>query len=559
MQLGIDKGASALVYRLNLVGDDIERCDIVARRPKGRCRQADVTDSNNRNAHVLPLGFKDGRLTELAIAFPENRTLPSIIILLDMAKPFAIAQIIGWWIRLQYSYGYFGADAVRRKEGASVDMDPLEFAMIPAKSVDLETGLLCQDDGCWTNWEPVRIGAGSSVACAQDGYRYRIALYRDGYDESLAREYCYDVESNWTKFDEAAASGEWLTGPCEFPEDCFVRITVQRVDGSQAVRPYKLGEMIDLSYIAPSVSPMPGWALEEADRVASRVESLRDPDDLVLLVLSDIHYSTGCIWSQTARNLRAVAARVNPDAIVQLGDVSDGMTPVDVTLSFVTRVLGDLERCGAPVYSCVGNHDTNYFGNNAERLGKPECALLYLGRDEPWYYVDFASARVRCLFLDSFEQMRKQRYGFSRQQLKWMRSMLDRTQSDWKIIVFSHVPPCAEIHYWSDTILNGPRMMSALEERNRSCPGSVLAFVHGHSHVDQVYRKHSFPIVSIGCAKFEDFEECKPEGSTTPKRQINTSSQDLWDVIVVKAREGKLHLVRFGAGEDREVAGSDSS
>lgn len=449
--------------------------------------------------------------------------------------------------------------ATVKTEETARGMNPLEFAMIPNKSIDLDTGLLRDDDGCWTNWEPVHVGAGSSVSCPREGFRYRVALYRGEYDESLAHEYCYDAESNWTRLYNATDPGEWLTGPYAFSEECFVRITVRHCDGLHDNHSYTLGDMVDLDYVDPCVLPTPDWARKEIDRVVKGVDSFRDPDDLVLVALSDIHYSTGCIWPQTARNLSAVVAQVHPDAIVQLGDVSDGMTPIEVTQSFVTRVLGDLQRNGVPVYSCVGNHDTNYFGNNAHRLAKAECARLYLGRDVPWYFVDFASARVRLLFLDSFEQTRKQRYGFSWRQLLWVRSTLRETPPDWKIVAFSHVPPCAEIHYWSDTILNGPRMMGILESRNRRHPGSVMAFVHGHSHVDQVYRKHSFPIVSIGCAKFEDFEECKPGGSTTPKRQIDTVSQDLWDVIVVKARNGKLHMVRFGAGEDREVTSYDPS
>lgn len=438
-------------------------------------------------------------------------------------------------------------------------MNPLEFAMTPDKSVEYETGLLRDAKGCWTNWEPINIGAGSEVVGPKEGYRYRVALYRGKYDETLSFEYCYDSESNWTEFYYATDPGIWLTGSYSFPEECYARITVQRCDGARSTKPYTLGEMVDLNLVEPCIHPMPDWALTETERVAARVNSLRYDDDLVLVVLSDVHYSTGCIWAQTARNISAVAAQVHPDAIVQLGDVSDGMTPIDVTLSFVTQVLGDLQRCGAPVYSCIGNHDTNYFGNNEQRISKRDCARLYLNRDAPWYFVDFPTSRMRLLFLDSFDQSRKQRYGFSWNQLLWVRTILRETPKDWKIVVFSHVPPCAEIHYWSDVILNGPNLIRALEARNRAFPGSVMAFVHGHSHVDQIYRRYSFPIVSIGCAKFEDFEECKPEGSYTPNREMDSLSQDLWDVIVIKAQDGTLHMIRFGAGEDREVGSNDPS
>ena len=433
-------------------------------------------------------------------------------------------------------------------------MGVLDAVMIPAKTVDSETGLLVDDEGSWTNWEPLELGAGSAIVQARAGYRYRVARYVAEYDESLAHEYCYDAESNWTTFASCTEPGEWLEGETSFTEDCFVRITVQRADGFLAVRPYRLDEMVELDYVPPAIPPQPEWARIEAERVAARVDELREPGDLVLVALADIHYSTGCIWPQTARNVRAVVDLVQPDAIVQLGDVGDGITPLPVTRSFATRVLGDLRSCGVPVLSCVGNHDVNYFRGNAERLSKDECARLYLEREKPWYFEDFPASRIRCVFLDSFDPVRKQRYGFDGREVWWLRKVLRSTPRDWKVLVFSHVPPLPEIHYWSDAIENGPRVMRALESHNRRYPQSMLAFVHGHSHVDQVYWKQTFPIISIGCAKFEDFTECKPAGSTTPARQRGTASQDLWDVIVVKARESTLHFVRFGAGDDREVA-----
>ena len=425
--------------------------------------------------------------------------------------------------------------------------------MMAAKAVDPETGLLCFDKDSWTNWEPVEMGAGSVIAGARDGYRYRIARYARKYDESLAREYCYDEESNWTTLIPGSADGEWARGDCKFVEDCFVRITVQREDGFESVRPYTLGEMVELEYVPPVEAPLPAWAGDEVNRVVKRVGKIREPGDLVFVVLTDIHYATGCIWPETARNLRAIADRLHPNAVIQLGDVTDGLAPVEITRSLISRVFDDLERCGAPVYSCIGNHDVNYFRDNEERLSKGECARLYLDRESPWYYVDFDSSRLRCLFLDSFDPARRRRYGFSACELRWARQIIDKTPGDWKLLVFSHVPPLAEIHYWSKSIVNGPRLIRMLERRNRRYPGSVLAFIHGHNHVDQIYRRQSFPIVSIGCAKYEDFPEYKPDGGITPAREAGTSSQDLWDILVVKADGRALHFVRFGAGDDRDV------
>ena len=432
-------------------------------------------------------------------------------------------------------------------------MNPLSTTMVPAKAVDPATGLLVDDMDCWTNWEPIELGPGSAIVGACAGYQYRVSIYHEGFDGELAHTYSYDAESNWTTFASCTEPDVWLEDSYEFLESCFARITVRRVDGYQAVTSRMLDQVVKLSYVSPEEKPQAPWVQEEVERVCARVEQLREPEDAAFILLSDIHYSTGCIWPQTARNVQAVAERIHPDALVQLGDVVDGTVPADVTRSFATRVLDDLHACGLPVYGCVGNHDANYFKSNAQSLSAQECAHLYTKRDEIWYYEDFPARRLRCFFLQSFDATRKLRYGYAFKQIRWLHKALRHTPADYRVVVFSHVPLYAQIHFWSDTLLGEEYLSGVLDRFNRRTEGAICGFVHGHSHVDQVFWRHSFPDISIGCAKFEDFQECKPEGSFTPARRLGEASQDLWNVMVVKAHESKLYLVRFGAGEDCEV------
>jgi hypothetical protein len=381
----------------------------------------------------------------------------------------------------------------------------------------------------------------------------RIWLYEKAFDETLAHVYTYDEESNWTTFCPGGGPNGALSDPCApwtCPADCFVRVTAQVPAGSA---PETLADVAAIHAKEAELPVLSEGIRAEIDAVCSRVDALREQDDLALIVLSDVHYSTGCIWPETARNIAEVAARIHPDAIVQLGDLSDGVAPIRVTLSYAERVLSDLHRCGAPVYGCVGNHDVNYFKGNDELLSAHDCALLYTGRDEPWYYEDFPKAQVRCFFLQSFDPLREQRYGYAAEEVEWLRQELQELPSGWSALCFSHLPLYADIHYWSDSILNEASLSEALECFNRQRPGAILGFIHGHSHVDQVFRRHSFPDISIGCAKFEDFQECKPQGSSTPVRRKGDASQDLWNVLIVKRREGRLELVRFGAGDDMSI------
>ncbi|MBQ6395367.1 MAG: metallophosphoesterase, partial [Atopobiaceae bacterium] len=277
--------------------------------------------------------------------------------------------------------------------------------------------------------------------------------------------------------------------------------------------------------------------------------------DLVLIVIADIHYATGCIWSDTIRTIRGVSDRISPDAIVQLGDLCEGTVPDRVAESFAKRVMDDLRTCGVPVLGCVGNHDVDRLSNNRHRIPYEEFALLCTGRNHPWYREDFPEARTSCLFLKSYDPKRKEPFGFEPEQRRWLHTELVRTPRDWKLLVFSHLPLHAEFLSQSDRVLNELPFKLYLKRFNKTHNGALAAFIHGHNHTDHVYLGDGFPSISIGCARLENPKESGSDTSPTvgaptkPVRKMRTASQELWDVLILK-QDGRLELIRFGAGED---------
>ena len=95
-------------------------------------------------------------------------------------------------------------------------------------------------------------------------------------------------------------------------------------------------------------------------------------------------------------------------------------------------------------------------------------------------------------------------------------------------------------------------IVSLLQNYNQN-KNTVLGYIHGHSHCDQINTECGFPIVSVGCNKMEYFHEYKPEGSVTYQREIGKVSQDLWDGLVITPSKNRLAFIRFGAGEDRII------
>ncbi len=425
----------------------------------------------------------------------------------------------------------------------------LDRIILVDRAINSETGLLEETKDATVNWTPLRVCTGDQICFTDNTIAHRYAFYEAQASMELSSTYCYDEESNWTTYSPALSNWKWNTEDMVILQDGYVRIEFQNASYAGLT----LGNVAQLKRSKPQAWPLPPAFEHECERIISHVSKIREDGDYVAMLLSDMHHSTGDNWDDTLRNLLICSNAIEPNAVIQLGDLTDGLTPRAVTEQLANEVLHPLYSLGIPIYGCIGNHDVNYFKGNSDFMSARESATLYLNRDIPWYYVDNRSCKLRLIFLHSFDPLRKQRYGYSRECVRWLRKTLFRTPKDFHVLVFSHVPPLPEIHFWSDEIENGDAVITLLERFHKRRKGGVLGLIHGHNHADQLYSSRAFPIVSIGCAKFEFFQEKKPEGSFTPDRQHGEATQDLWDVLVVKPRRNQLEFVRFGAGNSRSV------
>lgn len=415
--------------------------------------------------------------------------------------------------------------------------------------VDAKTGRLRGQQGCCVNVLPVHAPAGSVLRPANGDLPYRCFRYAPQIRENLIYTYDYDPEANWTTFDPENSDPAPVTGDRRIEVECYLRIAVERnfvPDGAS------LGSLFQIDAPAGQ-DPVPDWMESELKRTEESVKKCAGDGDIILLLLTDTHYATGCNWPDTIRSLRMMAQRLSPLALIHLGDLTDGLLRQKFTKAIVEELMEDIRSVCGSAHVCLGNHDLNYFRGNPEVMSKPEGARLYRGDGTLWYTEDLPDAKLRMFFLDSFDPKEKERYGFDREQTLWMRRQLRRTPRGWRVLVFSHVPPLAKFHVWSRTIRGEEDVMEMLERFHKRRRGAVMGWIHGHSHVDQIVDEKPFPIISIGCSKLEDFREHKPGGSLTPERRRNTSSQELWDVLVLHPADGSMDLIRFGAGEDRHI------
>ncbi len=395
---------------------------------------------------------------------------------------------------------------------------------------------------------------------------YTYAFYMTRWQEEYIYSYAYQKEQNWADYAKRLSKlDSCLTEPSSFAQEGYIRISVQRRDGSRL--PHETGYAADeiIELIQPqrkgNTYLNQHRVQREINQCIRSVKHYQNDDTLTFTLLTDSHVTVNGTWNDTIAAIRAVDEEVKPDAMIHLGDLEDGILSKEHCRHYANIVFDDLKAVGKKVYLTVGNHDTNYFMGNPDLLSEEEIYAYYLDeieakgkrRNRLWYYEDFEKHSLRIYFLHSYDFNERLRYGYSMEEIEWLMADLKELPDGYRIILFSHDAPIERLDYWAKEIRNGELMLSRLEEWHRSHDNRIMAFIHGHTHADYVYEERAFPIISIGCSKCEYFTDKKPEGATAYRRIRNTVTQELWDTLLVNTKERSIRFIRFGAGMDREL------
>ena len=440
------------------------------------------------------------------------------------------------------------------------------FEVCAGSAIDARTGKYIQE-------QPFHMASralyyakkGDRLVVKDPAFGLSIATFGCNIPEEYMYTYMYQEEQNWSSYSgdfswEAFSNEEYV-----FDKDCWFRICLKKLDGSRCnpEDAARVSDILTFRSFDEKVSHRPVYFTEEVYKTADKVmEQQVNGKSLVFALLADSHCTVNGTWNDTVSNIAAVHERVGLDGIIHLGDLSDGMLDKRTCSRIATSCINDMRKICEPIYLAIGNHDTNYFRGNTEWLTEEEQYAIY-GRFNDryvkrqgmkgYYYTDYDHVELRMIFLTSFDHHENIRYGFSEEEVQWLQRVLDETPDGYKVLIFGHDAPLAELDYWAEDIRNGERIMNILEKYHEMEGREVLAYIHGHTHADYVYDKRSFPIISVGCSKVEYFPDKKPEGSTRYMRKLGDVTQDLWDVLVVTPEKRRLEFVRFGAGEDRSV------
>lgn len=387
---------------------------------------------------------------------------------------------------------------------------------------------------------------GDRLILTDKAYKFNVATYRPEIDPNWLYTYTYAPDQIWAIYNKDLSGDSYRVDDYVFVEQVYFRICLRKTDDSLFDGSEDIDRIIKFEHTVLESSPAK-WLTDGVVRVSTRVKKLRTDGDMVFIVMTDSHFNVNGTWDDTKTGVRLLCEDLSPDAIIHLGDFTDGMVTADAMRFYVKNILSDLKNCDVPVYVTLGNHDCNYFRKNPERLSETEQRELYLDGRETCYYVDYPDLRL--IFLDSFNPEETLRYGYSDECVEWLDKMLSDIAEENSALIFSHLPPLTRLQYWAKELRGEARLVNVVGKHKPK----IIAWINGHNHADMLDNEEGFPIISIANAKCEAFLERKPEGFITPERRLGDVSQELFDVLIVNAKKRRAHFVRFGAGSDRII------
>lgn len=432
--------------------------------------------------------------------------------------------------------------------------------LIPGYRTALADGTMVPDSPKhMASEELYRAFPGDRLHICDKNYLFAPALFSLERDPVYIYSYAYQQEENWSTYTRNLTPDSYGQEDYVFSAECWFRICVRRMDGEDLTEPdaERAGRLIEFYHKQKEYKEKP-WFRQEIRETVEKIKKADNPHIMKLCLLTDTHFAINGTWEDTAYNIRRVAEDVDYDAVIHLGDITDGMLSKELTAKYVGRIIDDLEQCQVPVYITPGNHDSNYFRNRENTLTAAEMRSVYRlkgeEKDQLDYYIDVPEYAVRMIFLNSFDDMACIRYGYTEEQLEWVKSVLYDAKYGTRFLIFSHDAPLAKLDYWSFYVRNGENLLDILEECNAAEQYQIVGFFYGHTHSDYIFEECSFPVISTGCAKLEYFPDKKPKEAVTWKREADTVTQDLWDSIMIDFENQLLRIVRFGAGDNREIS-----
>lgn len=381
---------------------------------------------------------------------------------------------------------------------------------------------------------------------------------------------------------------------------------------------------------------IPDYVKKEVKNLINRIDSVKKDDSIMFVAMSDMHEYNGqkdtdeypdqnAIQTDVGNLHAAMAAKIlsyvyDFDFMAYLGDHIHGTVKTSPEMAqkqgIEVRALMHESHKGIPCFHAIGNHDTNYYydeaqaenGNNGNflltgdwlfnnytKLSDSENTVFGDATYGGYCYRDFPEKKLRVFLLNTVEYMlygeeigsSYYKYCLGTQR-KWFADSLIQLNSktdaaDWKFIVLSHFPADfghtmslsevirAYVEGYSINIdlETGSNYSVSFSGKNKA---KMIAQFHGHIHNFLTSKLHSFkdgyavqydawriatPNCSYNRENYYDVIGAYPgisfKQSESYRKTINSGKDTSFVVNVINPSEEVIYSLCYGAGIDRTI------
>lgn len=299
-------------------------------------------------------------------------------------------------------------------------------------------------------------------------------------------------------------------------------------------------------------------------------------DTLTFTLSTDNHYQPyqymGKNQLRIAKAITKIAEMVGADCNVNLGDlIMESRTDINMTYHEIADIMKEFGDSYVPFIYAIAHHEmypmidaNTYTGDWSVVVGLTERYTRYLNdvhdTDDPAsasYYIDFTKQKIRLISLDSVSNTQN---GFSNDVVDFLENQaLANVPTGYSVIVIAHVTARHALNVSQNLIQNESAVCGALNDFVAG-GGTVLAYIHGHTHWDNIYQLDSdkFPFIAVCCERCQEFDteeygtDKGVKGTPTSyPRTPDTYSEYCFDTFSVDPYNKIIRMFRFGAGYDR--------
>lgn len=314
------------------------------------------------------------------------------------------------------------------------------------------------------------------------------------------------------------------------------------------------------------------------DEISKTVETVLEKtvgDSIVFTIVTDCHMDikdeeSKRITKETFENIKAVNKLIPTNAIIGLGDYTkandDTITDAE-SARIINTVRGWMLESNNKVLMVSGNHDGSK-GNvpktqNYNCMGYQNDSYVNRVSDNSYFFYDDKKHKIRMFFLNTNNYVSNRTYwGLDDTQYQWLNNSIKGMPNEYSVMIFSH-DSTFDTHDFVSNRDNVISLLNSFHNHNGDFSdktGKCLIWMCGHQHFDWVVPSSAsgldFPVVvttKSGLGNWTPTEDYGYVGTVQPTKVNKTSTQDAWDILIYRLDEQKIYLVRFGAGEDREI------